>query len=111
MNTAWTSPRGAIVDAETLATPLAILKTNIAVLKAPDANTVEAVNAATSNIIDLKLSYLDLFIGKASGCIGETSAVLLLLGAAFLMYKRYIEWRIPTSFIVTVALLSWIFGF
>lgn len=121
MTATWTQPRGVslaalracrsgTVDAETIATPLAILKENIAILKTPGESTIEAVNTAMSKIVDLKLSYLDLFIGKASGCIGETSAALLLLGAAYLLYKRYIDWRIPFSFVGTVALLTWIFG-
>ncbi len=111
MTATWTQPRGAAgIDAETIATPLAVLKENIAVLKTPGESTIEAVNTAMSKMVDLKLSYLDLFIGKASGCIGETSAALLLLGAAYLLYKRYIDWRIPFSFVGTVALLTWIFG-
>ena len=111
MTATWTLPRGAAgIDAETVATPLAVLKNNITILKVPDESTIEAVNTAMSKMVDLKLSYLDLFIGKVSGCIGETSAALLLLGAAYLLYKRYIDWRIPFSFVGTVALLTWIFG-
>jgi len=111
VNSLWTNPRGtAIPDAETIATPLAVLKENIAVLKVPDGSSIEAVNTAMSRIVDLKLSYMDLFVGRVPGCIGETSAALLLLGAAFLLYKRYIEWRIPFAFVGTVALLTWIFG-
>lgn len=106
----WIPPRGTQVDAETIATPLAILKENIAILKTSDGETVDAVNSAMQHIVDLKSSYLDLFIGKVPGCIGETSALLLLIGAAFLLYKRYIDWRTPGAFIGTVALLSWIFG-
>ena len=61
-------------------------------------------------IVDISESYMDLVIGRVSGCIGETSAVLLLIGGVFLMYKRYIDWRIPFSFVGTVGLLTWIFG-
>ncbi|MGC9336645.1 MAG: RnfABCDGE type electron transport complex subunit D [Candidatus Cloacimonadia bacterium] len=51
-----------------------------------------------------------LFWGNIGGCIGEVCAAALLIGAAFLAYKRYIGWRIPTAYIGTVALLAWIFG-
>jgi electron transport complex protein RnfD len=44
------------------------------------------------------------------GCIGETSVLLLLIGAVYLIYKRYIGLRIPLSYIGTVAILSWLFG-
>ena len=42
--------------------------------------------------------------------IGETSAVLLLVGGAVLLLKRYITWHIPFSFMATVAVLAWAFG-
>jgi len=51
-----------------------------------------------------------LFWGNIGGCIGEVSAAALLLGAAVLVYKHYIEWRIPVSYIGTVAILSWFLG-
>jgi len=54
-------------------------------------------------------TYLDLFIGNRGGCIGEVCTVALIVGALFLLYKRYISLRIPVSFILTVALLSWVF--
>ncbi len=65
---------------------------------------------ASEAIGQLYDSLRELFIGRIGGCIGETSTVLLLIGAAFLIYKRYIGWKIPFSYIGTVALLSWIFG-
>jgi len=52
----------------------------------------------------------DLFIGNVGGSLGETSALALLFGAAYLAYKGHITWHIPFSYIGTVALLSWIFG-
>jgi electron transport complex protein RnfD len=54
--------------------------------------------------------YMDLFIGKVGGCIGETSALALIIGAAYLFYKRVITPEIPFTFIGTVALFTWIFG-
>ncbi len=52
----------------------------------------------------------DLFIGNIPGTIGETSAVAILLGAAFLYYKGYIGWRIPLSFIGTAVIFSLFLG-
>ena len=46
------------------------------------------------------------FIGRIGGCIGETSALAILIGALFLIYKGYIDWRIPVSYLGTVAVLT-----
>ena len=54
-------------------------------------------------------SLLDLFIGNVGGCIGETSALLLLIGLAYLLIRRVISIRIPAFYIGTVALLSFLF--
>jgi electron transport complex protein RnfD len=52
----------------------------------------------------------NLFWGNVGGVIGEVSAFALLIGAAYLLYKNIIEWRIPVSFIGTVFVLSFLFG-
>ena len=41
--------------------------------------------------------------GARGGCIGETCAVLLLLGGAYLIYKKYIDWQIPAAYTGTLA--------
>lgn len=51
-----------------------------------------------------------LLFGNPWGCIGEVSAVLILLGLAILLIKRLVDWRIPVCFVGTVMLLSWIKG-
>jgi electron transport complex protein RnfD len=56
------------------------------------------------------LSYLDLFLGKRAGCIGEVCILALLLGAILLFMKGYISWHIPITYITTVGLFSYIFG-
>jgi len=57
------------------------------------------------------LDYIkDLFWGNIGGCIGEVSAAAIILGAAILVYKHYIECRIPIGYIGTVAFLSWMIG-
>jgi electron transport complex protein RnfD len=52
----------------------------------------------------------DLFIGRVGGCVGETSVIALLLGAAYLIYKRHIYWQLPISYVATVGALVWVFG-
>lgn len=86
--TNWVAP-GA--DAVSTATPLAILK------------GAEAAGQPLPGI-------LDLFIGNIGGCIGETSALALILGGAYLIYRGVISYRIPVVYIGTVAVLSFLFG-
>lgn len=54
--------------------------------------------------------YLDLFFGDVGGCIGETSALMILIGASYMLYKKIITWHIPVSYIGLLFLLGWIFG-
>jgi electron transport complex protein RnfD len=48
----------------------------------------------------------DLLIGNVSGCIGETSGLLLLLGGIYMLWRRVIDWRIPASVLLSVAVFS-----
>ncbi len=52
----------------------------------------------------------DLFIGNVPGCIGEVSALLLLLGAGYLFFKKIITWEIPLAYMGSFILFIWIFG-
>ncbi len=54
-------------------------------------------------------SVLDLFLGNCGGCIGEVSALCILVGGLYLLIRRVIGWQIPVSFLGTVALLTLIF--
>ncbi|MFA5144638.1 MAG: RnfABCDGE type electron transport complex subunit D [Candidatus Omnitrophota bacterium] len=56
------------------------------------------------------ISYLDLFLGKRGGCIGEVCILALLLGALFLFSRGYISWHIPVTYIATVAAFTFIFS-
>ena len=106
-------PRGGTVsgiDAITQATPLNVLKSAQDILRHPQDFSPAQKMEASEAIGQLYDSLEKLFVGQVGGCIGETSALLLLIGAAYLMYKRYIGWKIPFTFVGTVALLSWIFG-
>ena len=56
------------------------------------------------------LSYLDLLVGTHMGVLGETSALALLLGFAFLLYRPVVTWHIPVAYVGTVAVLSLLTG-
>jgi len=98
------------IDAITNATPLNVLKHAREILIHTHGHTTEQITKAAQAVSQLYSSYGTLFWGRVGGCLGETSAVLLLIGAAFLMYKRIIGWKIPFTYIGTVALFTWIFG-
>jgi len=98
------------IDAVTSATPLNVLKQAREVLANAPAYPVEKVNEAHEAVGQLYDSIDKIFLGQIGGCIGETSSLLLILGGLFLLYKRYIGWEIPVSYIGSVALLAWIFG-
>ena len=82
--TTWKNPRWAL-DAISTATPLA-------------------------KEVSSSFSYMALFLGNHSGCIGEVCILALLIGALFLLFTKIISWHVPVSFIGTVMLLAWIFG-
>jgi len=54
-------------------------------------------------------SVLDMFLGNCPGSIGEVSAFALLLGGAYLIYRKVISMRIPAAYIGTVAVLTLVF--
>jgi electron transport complex protein RnfD len=72
------------------------------------ATPLAAITQATPQMesIFLNKNYLlNLLIGNVGGVIGETSAILLLLGGLFLMWRGYISYHIPVSFILTVFII------
>ena len=77
-------------------------------------STADAVTAATplsfmhQGLLP-KTSVLDMFLGNVGGCVGETSAALLLIGLVYLLIRRVISIRIPLSFVGTVAVLTFLF--
>ena len=56
------------------------------------------------------VSIQELLVGQRAGAIGETAALMLLLGGIYLLLRRTIRLRIPLSFLGTVAVLSLIFN-
>ncbi len=82
---------GSYLDAETAATPLALMK--------------QAAHGDTSALANLP-SAMDMFIGNNPGCIGEVSALALLIGLVYMLWRKIITWHIPVSILVTVFLFS-----
>lgn len=80
----------------------------------PDTWLVDGVSTATPlSLLGLQNQMTPLFhliVGNTAGSLGETSAMAILLGAAYLLYKGTISWHIPTSYIGTVFLLSFVLG-
>ncbi len=114
MTTDWLAPLGgtkSAIDAVTRATPLNLLKESHRVLADPTATPAQLARAKQVLMqLHSAATHWHLFWGRCGGCLGETSVVLLLAGACFLLYKGYIGWRIPFSFVGTVFVLSWTLG-
>lgn len=86
-------------DAQTGATTLGILKHL-------DASTsATALTQGNHNLHDLP-NYWQMFIGDIGGSLGEVSALALLLGLFYLLYRRVITWHIPFYYIATVFLIT-----
>ena len=94
--TTWNKPTEMFTSGVTGATPLNMMKQN----------------KFAEFLVDMGSRgnmYMNLFIGKQGGCIGETCALVLILGGLFLIYKKYIDWQIPATYIGTVAILAPVF--
>ena len=87
--TTWPAPTG--VDAVTVATPLALLKAG-------------EITTATSG------DMMNALVGTVGGCIGETSAIALIIGGVYLIVRHVISWRIPVVYIATVFILTALIG-
>ena len=86
------------------------LFSNVDILSA--ATPLDMIAKATEQAAAQSLpTYMHLFVGNIGGSIGETSAAALLLGGIYLLCKRIISWRIPVSFIGTVAVFTSVFGY
>lgn len=104
MTAGWLAPRNGFVggldvsgvDGISAATPLALMK--------------NYVRTGAVDVSRLSEAIPDLFLGNVGGCIGETSALLLLIGAAPLIFIGIIRLRVPLAYISTVFVLTWIFN-
>lgn len=56
-------------------------------------------------------SYINLFLGNISGCIGETSAVAILIGGVYLVIRKVITLHLPLSYILSSAFFGFLLGY
>jgi len=99
--TDWTIPASWFregIDASSGATALSIVKEGLA-----QGLSLEQI-FQTHNF-----SYMQMLFSKIGGSVGEVSALALLIGFAYLLYRRVISVHIPLSIIITVALFTGIF--
>ena len=82
---------GSYTDAETGATPLALMKMAV---------------KGDVNALGQLPDTLSLFLGNNPGSLGEVSALALLLGLGYMLWKKIISWHIPVSILVTVFVFS-----
>lgn len=77
-------------------------------------STADAVTAATplaamhQGVLP-EVSIGSMFLGNVGGCLGETSALLLLIGFGYLLWRKVLTARIPVAYIGTVAVLAFLF--
>jgi len=113
MTTDWLPTRYGTMsgfDTVTKATPLKVYQLARDCLSSEQVVTPEQLSQAKATLTHLSQAYKNLLCGNVGGSLGETSFLLLFVGAFLLFIKGYIGWRIPVSFIGTVALGAWIFG-
>ncbi len=84
------------VDTVSGATPLAAIKNGT--------GAVDAILATDG------LTLSDMFIGNIGGTIGEVSTLMILIGAAYLLIRRVISWRIPVMYLATFTVFMGLFG-
>ncbi len=88
--TTWSA---SLIDATSCATPLGMVK--------------EAFKSGQAAPFVMDTGHtLNFLIGQMNGCIGETSAIALLLGGLYLLWRRIITWHIPVAYLATVALYA-----
>lgn len=97
--TTWPRPlgfSGSYIDAETGATPLALLK--------------HGLKSGDGSVFSQLPGLWDAFTGVMGGSLGEVCAIALLVGGIFLICTKVITWHIPVSILATVALFAAITG-
>lgn len=95
--TSWPLPvtsRFEYIDASTGATPLGYLKEALR-----NGETVQ-------NVMDQIPGHMQLFMGQMGGSLGEVSALALLLGFIYLLFRKIITWHIPVTMIVTIYIFT-----
>lgn len=92
--TSWPVPHqlGSYVDVETAATPLSIMG--------------NAISQGDPTLLRELPDSMSMLLGQTGGCLGEVSAICLLLGLVYMLVRRIITWHIPVSILGTVFLFS-----
>jgi electron transport complex protein RnfD len=95
--TSWPVPSGfstGYTDAVTGATPLAVIKEGV------------KNGESLAQLMEKVPTTIHMILGKMGGSIGEVSALALLIGFAYMLYKKIITWHIPVSILATVAIFT-----
>lgn len=95
--TTWPIPQGlatGYTDAVTGATPLAIIKEGI------------KNGESLSQLMTKVPRTIEMIVGKMGGSMGEVAALALIIGFAYMLYRKIITWHIPVSIIGTVAVFT-----
>ncbi len=85
----------AMTDAQTGATPLAIVKEGL-----------KNGEGFSTIMKSMPHDYVDMLVGQIGGSLGEISAVALILGGLYMLFRKIITWHIPVSIIGTVAIFT-----
>ena len=99
--TTWVAPK--VSDAVTTATPLSFMKLAGAEGMGTPAQAIEKLHSA-------HISIMDMFIGNIGGTVGETCAILLILGGIYLVYKGIISYVMPVVYVGIVFVLTFLLG-
>ncbi|ALO17503.1 Nitrogen fixation protein RnfD [Salinivirga cyanobacteriivorans] len=92
--TTWPNNRFHLADGYTGATPLGMLKEGL------------QNNEPMSQVMDKLPTALDYFVGNMSGCIGEVSALALLIGGIYMVVRKIINWQTPVTIFATVFIFA-----
>ncbi len=90
--TSWSDNVLDNIDGYSGATPLSLMQ--------------KAILEKDASILNDLPSSLEMFLGQTEGSMGEVSALLLLIGCAFMLWRKIITWHIPVSIIATVLVFS-----
>ncbi len=122
----WPLPRTLAADALAGPTPLGLVRGSLPGLTGPAGGPLRLLAARGYPVsgldtavtgwlvrtlgIRLPSGYFDLLLGNAAGCIGEISALLLLLGGAVLLARRVVSWEVPAAYLASFGVLVGVFG-
>jgi Na+-translocating ferredoxin:NAD+ oxidoreductase subunit D len=95
--TSWPVTRQSEVDTVTSATPLGIIKEGL------------TNGTPVSRLMPDLPATSDMLLGNIGGSLGEISALLLILGGLYMLFKKVITWHIPVSVIASVGIIAAIF--